>query len=150
MKKFGIVAALFFVACGLSRTDYIGTWSVSGTMTMNASGPGGNYNGSNTLSGNQSIIAGTDANQIILVDDKSSCNVPFTVAGSTATVQNGFSCSSTDANGGRTTLLFKSGSMVHNGTSINVNTSGDLTYTLGGSTATGTFNLALVMNKIGG
>jgi hypothetical protein len=149
MRK-AIFVALFGVilaACGgedtSSRDAFVGTWSVSGTTTVNASGDTSVTNATGTAT----IIAGTSGDMIVLKADTGGCNIPAKVSGNTATVQAGFSCD--PSSDGSATLTFNSGTLVLNGSVITVNASGSVRVVQNGATATGTFSMAQSFAKVG-
>jgi hypothetical protein len=83
----GTLAAVALMGCGGGKTDFVGTWSDTGSESITCS------NGTTkagAVGGNTVLVEGTDSD---LVETSSSgCNIKMTVSGNTATAIAGQSC----------------------------------------------------------
>ncbi len=140
MKRLCIILMLAVAACGGSdasntgggntggnttfdpRTNFLGTWSLSGTLTVSL----GIY-GTDTepTTGNITIIRGAQSSQIVAPYGE--CNVPATVSGNTASVPNGYNCTLHYVDG-TATLTYRTGNFVLNGNVITFMASGDVMF----------------------
>lgn len=77
-----------FVGCGGGKSDFVGTWSETGSLTATC----GSHTQTSTISGNTTLVEGTDAD--LVSTSSNGCNIKFNVSGNVATAVAGQSCTS--------------------------------------------------------
>ncbi len=136
-----LLALFTLTGCGNAASEFVGTWSMSGTVTSSANG----QSVTGPLTGNRTILS-SSGNDITL--SNATCNIPAIVSGQTATVQN-YTCTTTNANGLTENDTYTGGTMTLAGTVITFSMSGSFTETENGESLAGTFVASGTMTKVG-
>jgi hypothetical protein len=126
--------ATFALGCGPAGQQFHGTYSGSDTFTVSITGRGSS-NGSGKMSFR--ISEGIDSD-IVIVDSSGTCALPAEVEGNVATLRAGVTCTG-ELGGASLSMTFTSGTAVLSGSSIQLDSSGTLTYSANGQSYPGTF-----------
>ncbi|OJH39603.1 hypothetical protein [Cystobacter ferrugineus] len=126
--------ATFALGCGPAGQQFHGSYSGPDSLTVSITG-----RGSATGSGKMSlrISEGIDSD-IVIMDSSGTCALPADVEGNVATLRAGVTCTG-ELNGVSLSLTFTSGTAVLTGSSIQLDSSGTLTYSADGQSYPGTF-----------
>lgn len=126
--------ATFALGCGPAGQQFHGSYSGSEMATLSFTGKGSMI-GSGPVS--YRISEGIDSD-IVIAESNTSCVILADVEGDVATIREGVTCTGEEA-GASISMTFTSGTAVLTGSSIQLNTSGTLTYSGNGQTYPGSF-----------
>ncbi|MFY0574697.1 hypothetical protein ACN28S_10315 [Cystobacter fuscus] len=126
--------ATFALGCGPAGQQFHGSYTGPDSLTVSFPG-----RGSTTIPGKVSyrVSEGIDSD-IVIVDASGTCALPAEVEGNVATLRAGVTCTG-ELEGVSLSLTFTGGTAVLTGSSIQLDTSGTLTYSANGQSFPGTF-----------
>lgn len=124
----------FALGCGPAGQQFHGSYSGTDSITVSITG-----RGSSTGSGKMSlrISEGIDSD-IVFFDASGTCVLPAEVEGNVATIRAGVTCTG-ELGDASLSMTFTSGTAVLTGSSIQLDSSGTLTYSVNGQSFPGTF-----------
>ncbi len=142
------VAPLALLGCGSSSgggpvaANWLGTFNADVDQTETCPVSGMHVD---TLTGTITVVAGSNSGTIVTQPGSNSCNLTWTVNGNNATLDSAQTCPTIPGSvGGTWTPTFTAGTLVLNGTSIEVNNTGTAVFVDNGTqnctfTQAGTF-----------
>lgn len=138
-RFFLLVCALVLSACGSNASEFVGTYSMSGTATVTVTSP---VRRNSTATATDTVTV-TESSSGGLVLSAAGCALNATVASDTAaTIDAGQRCNGTgDAAG--TTIVVSSGTVTRVGTTLSLMFSGTLSGTVQGVAVAGTYSYSV-------